>query len=75
MHPLSLCSSCPACLYFRLYIVHEQLSSGLDKGTEAHAHGSILMVAAMLVHGGKFMLPRFNETCVNVMRLKDHSSP
>ncbi|CAN0333881.1 unnamed protein product, partial [Laminaria digitata] len=64
------------------FIVFRQLRLGLGKATElgmgrateAQAHGSILMVSAILDHGGKFMLPRFNETCVSVMELKDHHS-
>lgn len=55
--------------------VFKQLSIGLEKGTEAPAHGSILMVAALLDHGGTYMKPRFIETCQKVMALKDHSSP
>lgn len=54
--------------------MYNQLKFGLDRGTEAQAHGSMLMVGAILDHGEKFMLPRFNETCEAVMELKDHNS-
>ena len=66
----------------RYFIVFQQLREGLGRATELGlgrateplAHGSILLVSALLDHGGKFMLPRFNETCVSVMELKDHHS-
>ena len=58
----------------RYFMVFQQLRSGLGRTSEAQAHGSILMVGAILDHGGRFMLPRFNEICVSVMELKDHPS-
>lgn len=58
----------------RLYLIFEKLSDGLTAGTERQAHGSMLIVSAMLDHSGNFMKPRFIETCVNVMGLKNHAS-
>lgn len=55
----------------RRFIVFRQLSAGFTSNSEAKAHGSILMVSAILKHGGYFMMPRFDETCVAVMGLKD----
>lgn len=56
------------------FIVSQQLRLGMAKESEAEAHGSILMVEPMLNHGGNFMQPRFDETCVEVMALRNHSS-
>lgn len=58
----------------RYYIVYRELNRGLQGGTEAEAHGSILMAAAMLDHAGEFMAPRFDETCTNVLALRTHPS-
>lgn len=58
----------------RLFIIFEKLSDGLKAGTEREAHGSMLVVSAMLDHSGNFMKPRFIETCLNVMGLKNHTS-
>lgn len=58
----------------RHFIVYRKLSSGLQGETEAEAHGSILMAAALLDHGGGFMVPRYDETCTHVMKLRNHPS-
>ena len=68
-HP-ALSQPC-ALAYTRRFIVFRQLSAGFTSNSEAKAHGSILMVSAILKHGGSFMMPRFDETCVAVMDLKD----
>lgn len=58
-------------IHSRRFIVFQQLSAGFTSDSEAKAHGSILMVSAILKHGGSFMMPRFDETCLAVMELKD----
>lgn len=77
-HSMSVCSRAlapHACVDFgRRFIIFKQLLVGFDSDKEAHAHGSILMVGAILEHGGYFMMPRFDETCVAVMGLKDKHS-
>lgn len=72
-HPCARFPSCVASCSSH-YIVFKQLQLGLKKESEAEAHGSILMVEPMLNHGEKFMEPRFDETCVDVMNLRNHSS-
>lgn len=76
-----VCSSCRACCCHALptfdlgptrrFIVFRQLSAGFTSDSEAVAHGSILMVGAMLNHGDTFMMPRYDETCHAVMKLKE----
>jgi len=37
-----------------------------------NAHGSLLVVSEMLKHSGKFIVPRFDEVCVAVLKLMKH---
>lgn len=53
------------------------VNSGVDHNefmmtAAVHAHGSLLVVSEMLKHSRNFMLPRFDEVCVAVLRHMQH---
>jgi hypothetical protein len=73
-------SACLAVLRERTYhlqwycLIYDQLQDGLMNGSEEFVHGSILVLTEVLRYTGDFMMPRFKETCKNIMGLKDHKS-